>query len=164
MFRLEIAIVSELSHKGTWNHFSQFTHVMAKIKCLKIMAAINIKLWILLTNLMLTSPRIQLTDVPLSMFICVYMYGNISISNIQPIRIQFLCRVLVFSCGRVHGYGSCTILHNCRHFFAYMDEHIMSLDCDSWATLWVHVDDKQAFCGQLCSPVGNVMNNLLTNK
>ena len=41
---------------------------------------------------------------------------------------------------------------------------IISLDCDSWASFWFHVDDEQAFCSQLCSPVGNVMNYLLTNK
>jgi hypothetical protein len=40
----------------------------------------------------------------------------------------------------------------------------MSLDCDNWASFWCHVDDEQAFGGQLCSPVGNVMNYLLTNK
>jgi len=41
---------------------------------------------------------------------------------------------------------------------------IMSLDCDNWASFWCHFDDEQAFCGQLCSPVGNVINYLLTNK
>jgi hypothetical protein len=40
----------------------------------------------------------------------------------------------------------------------------MGLDCDNWASFLFHVDDKQAFCGQFCSPVGNVMNYLLTNK
>ena len=162
MFRLEIATVSELSYKGTWNQHSQFKCVMLKIECLKTVAAINIKLWILLTIWCW-----HLLEYNSLMYHCrciVYVHGNISISNIQPIRTQFLCRVLEFLCRRVHGCGWCTSLHNCRQFLAFIDEPIMNLDCDNWASFWFHVDDKQDFCGQLCSPVGNIMNCLLTNK